>query len=175
MDSTVIRTERLVLRRYRLEDVDAFFAMFSNPEAMRYWSTLPVTDIEMTRRWVAKMIAAGPPEVDDFVVELDGQVIGKAGVYASPEVGFMFHPDHWRRGYAKEAMAAIVPHAFGVLPTDRLIADVDPDNAGSLALLRGLGFEVTGRAEKTFRLGDVWVDSVYLALSRERFLARAKG
>ena len=50
--------------------------------------------------------------------------------------------------------------------TDRLTADVDPRNAASLRVLGKLGFVETGRAERTFLLGDEWCDSVYLALPR---------
>jgi ribosomal-protein-alanine N-acetyltransferase len=43
---------------------------------------------------------------------------------------------------------------------------VDPNNAAALNLLRKLGFIETGRAEKTFLVGGVWYDSIYLALPR---------
>jgi RimJ/RimL family protein N-acetyltransferase len=47
-----------------------------------------------------------------------------------------------------------------------LLADVDPRNVASLRVLDRLGFKETGRAERTFLLGDEWCDSVYLALQR---------
>lgn len=43
-----------------------------------------------------------------------------------------------------------------------LVADVDPRNFRSLGLLKRLGFVVTAQAQNTYKLGDVWTDSVYL-------------
>jgi RimJ/RimL family protein N-acetyltransferase len=44
-------------------------------------------------------------------------------------------------------------------------ADVDPENVASLRLLEALGFKRTGFAKNTMKVGEAWVDSVYLALS----------
>ncbi len=64
----MIKTERLFLRRARMDDLDDLHAVFSHPEAMRYWDSLPHGDAEQTRRWLAGMVAFSPAETDDFVV-----------------------------------------------------------------------------------------------------------
>ncbi len=99
---------------------------------------------------------------------LDGRAIGTAGGDALPEIGFILHPDHWGKGLAVEAMAAVIAHIFATQPVAALTADVDPRNAASLRLLERLGFVVSGRAQRTFLLGDEWCDSVYLRLDRPR-------
>jgi ribosomal-protein-alanine N-acetyltransferase len=48
-------------------------------------------------------------------------------------------------------------------------ADVDPANLRSLLLLERLGFKRTGYAERTFKIGENWVDSVYLQLTADGF------
>ena len=48
-------------------------------------------------------------------------------------------------------------------------ADVDPANLRSLTLLERLGFKRTGYAERTFKIGEIWVDSVYLELTADAF------
>ena len=60
----------------------------------------------------------------------------------------------------------MIASVFANYPIDQIIADVDPRNAGSLAVLTRLGFVETGRAERTFLVGETWCDSVYLALQR---------
>lgn len=162
----MIDTPRLRLRRARMQDLDDLYAVFSDPRAMRYWDTLPHDDIAGTRRWLAGMIASGPPESDDFVVERGGRVIGKAGCWKLGEIGFILHPDHWGQGLATEALRAAIPHCFASLQMDRMEADVDPRNAAALRLLGKLGFRETGRARRTYLVGDAWCDSVYLALDR---------
>jgi RimJ/RimL family protein N-acetyltransferase len=162
----MIRTERLLLRRARLDDAADLFRVFGDPRAMRYWDTPPHAEVGQTRAWLERVVTTPAAEGDDFVVELDGRAIGKAGVWRIAEVGFILHPDHWGRGFAFEALAAALPHAFATLALDRVEADVDPRNARSLGLLARLGFRESGRAERTIRVGDEWCDSVYLELDR---------
>ena len=161
----VLRTERLVLRKARPDDLAALHAMMSDAETMRFWSTPPHADLATTRDWLESMIGADPAASDDFIVEKDGETIGKLGAWRLPEVGYLIGRPHWGQGYAREAMAAFVAYAFAHR-TDHLIADVDPRNTASLALLARAGFRETGRAERTWCVGGEWCDSVYLRLDR---------
>ena len=163
---TILRTERLLLRPARPDDVDAFHAILSDPRAMLYWSTPPHATLAETREWVTSMIEDSPEERDDFVVELDGRLIGKAGCYRLPEIGYILHPDVWGRGYAKEALAAVIAHIFATRDLEKITADVDPRNSASIGLLLRLGFAETHRAKGTWQVGDQLCDSVYFALPR---------
>ena len=128
-----ILTERLRLRRATIEDLDAIHAILGNAQATRFWSTPPHASVEESREWLQSMIDAPPEESDDYVVEYEGRVIGKAGCWRMPEIGFVLHPDYWGQGLAGEAVAAAIASAFARFPVDELIADVDPRNAASLA------------------------------------------
>ena len=163
---TEIHTPRLRLRRARPDDLDALHALLSNAQAMRYWSTLPHTEIEQTRAWLDDMIAAPAEESDDFIVEHEGKLIGKAGCWRLPNVGYLLSPAVWGQGFGREAMSAAIDHIFRTHPVAALHADVDPNNTASLALLARLGFRETGRAERTFKIGEAWYDSIYLSLAR---------
>lgn len=163
-----LQTSRLRLRPAREDDLAALHAVLSHTEAMRFWSTPPHQDLETTRAWLQDMIAATPEASHDFVVEHQGAVIGKAGFYQLPEIGFILHPDYWGRGLAREALEAVIASVFANYPIPEIVADVDPRNAGSLAVLTRLGFVETGRAERTFLVGDTWCDSIYLSLARPR-------
>ena len=159
-----ITTARLFLRRFRDEDADAFHPILSDPAAMRYWSTPPHRDFTETKIWIAKTIAAvASGEADDFIALHQGKVIGKAGLWSGNEIGMIFAPSSWGHGFAGEAVRAIAARAFARgLPSIR--ADVDPRNERSLRVLTRLGFSETGRAQRTLKVGDVWVDSVYLEM-----------
>ena len=162
---TSLRTERLELRPARWSDLEAFHEIMSDPQAMAFWSTPPYTEIETTREWLASMIEGGPRS-RDFVIALDGRVVGKAGVWQIPEIGMILHPNSWGRGIAREALVALIAYLWETTDTTRLTVDIDPRNDRSLALFEGLGFVETGRAERTFCLDGVWADSIYLALDR---------
>ena len=158
-------TSRLVLRRATIDDVAAIHAVLSDPTAMRYWSSLPHDDEAQSREWVESMVASSPDESDDFVIERNGQVIGKVGAYRLPEFGFILAPAHWGQGLGSEALAAFLDHRRRVAPGSTLEADVDPRNEASLRLLAKMGFVETGRATGTWQIGEERCDSVYLALT----------
>ena len=162
----MIRTERLVLRRATWDDLEAVHLLMSDPRAMRYWSRPEHETLEETRHWLRFLVE---PAADsrDFLIEKEGEVIGKAGAWQLPEVGFLLHPDHWGKGLAFEAMSAVIAHVEAEVPAlPDLTAEVDPRNAASLRLLDRLGFRETHRAERTLLWKDEWCDSVYLARMR---------
>jgi RimJ/RimL family protein N-acetyltransferase len=161
--SDEIRSERLVLRRARLGDAGAMHAIMSDSIAMRYWSTLPHRELAETERWIASMIDVEPASSDDFIVTLDGTLIGKLGAWKLPEVGFLIDPARWGKGFAREAMMAFIERRR-VLGSTELTADVDPRNEASLKLLDHCGFVETHRAAGTWQVGDELCDSVYLRL-----------
>lgn len=158
----MIQTARLTLRRATWDDLDATHRLLSNPVVMRYWSRPEHETLEETRRWLRELVEPGPDSLD-FLVEKDGVVIGKAGAWRLPEIGYLLHPDHWGQGLAQEAMTALIAHLHRIRPElTHLIAEVDPRNTASLRLLTRLGFVETGRAERTMQWRDEWCDSIYL-------------
>ncbi|WP_372707992.1 GNAT family N-acetyltransferase [Brevundimonas sp.] len=165
-------TPRLILRRAVPDDLEAIHAVMSNARATRWWSTPPHADLKQTSAWLNGMIASPPELSEDFVVEKNGRVIGKAGLYRLPDVGYILHPDHWGQGLGKEAVGAVIDHVFQTRALDALTADVDPENVASIRLLEGRGFVRTGFAEKTWEIAGEWKDSVYYGLSRSHWAER---
>jgi [ribosomal protein S5]-alanine N-acetyltransferase len=159
-------TARLRLRRATQTDLDAFHEILSDPVAMRFWSSPPHPDLDRTRAWLDDMIAGGPPLGEDFVIEHEGRLIGKAGCWRLPEIGYILHPAYWGRGFAAEACRAAIAHIFATYDLDAITADVDPRNEASLRLLARLGFVETGRATATYEIEGEISDSVYLAVRR---------
>jgi ribosomal-protein-alanine N-acetyltransferase len=163
-----IRTARLLLRRAKSSDLDAMHKVLSDPLAMRYWSTPPHATLEETRRWLEDTMSAPESESDDFIIAYRGEAIGKAGCWRVPEIGFILHSQYWGQGLAREALSAILPRIYERFSVPAITADVDPRNTQCLNLLTRLGFEETGRAVRTWQVGDEWCDSVYLARKNTR-------
>ena len=163
--SDEIRTERLLMRRATMADLEAIHALLSNPVAMRYWSSPPHTELAESEAWLRSMVDADPVASDDFIVEHEGLVIGKLGCWQLPEIGFLLDPAVWGRGLASEAMAAFVDRRRHIGSPQRIRADVDPRNAASLRLLLKHGFVETRRASRTWCIAGEWCDSVYLELT----------
>ena len=168
---TELRTDRLILRRARPDDLKGMHVVLSDEQAMRYWSNGPHAELAETQRWLQSMTESPYELSDDFIVTLDGEPIGKMGAWRLPEFGFILRYDLWGRGYANEALLAFLDYMFRTRQIPCLTADTDPRNAGALRLLAKHGFVETGRASGTWTTHIGVCDSVYLKLDREDWLS----
>jgi [ribosomal protein S5]-alanine N-acetyltransferase len=150
-------------------DLGAFHTILSDPKAMAYWSTPPHQDVEQSRTWLQAMVEISPGGGEDFVIEYQGQVVGKAGLFRFPEIGFILHPDVWSQGFAAEALRPVLTRAFDRHGLQAVDADVDPRNEACLRLLEKFGFRELGRRENAWLVGERWCDSVDLRLARAEF------
>ena len=135
----LLETERLRLRRFRHDDVDAVFAIIGDDVAMQYY---PRTfDRRDAKQWVDRNLLRYAEHGHGlFAVMLKGddEVIGDCGVIRQTvdgepqlEVGYHFRRDQWGHGYATEAARAcmrLALHAFGA---DKVISLIRPENIPS--------------------------------------------
>jgi ribosomal-protein-alanine N-acetyltransferase len=166
-----IKTPRLLLRAAQPGDETGLFAAFSDPEVMRYWSTLPHPAVSETKTWITKMITSPQNGTTDFIIHYvpTDTAIGKIGIWQDSEIGFMIAREYWRKGIVSEALGAVLPYYFEELGYENITADIDPRNEGSENILTKFGFVVVGRREKTWEIGGVWVDSLDLELKKEKW------
>jgi RimJ/RimL family protein N-acetyltransferase len=167
---TILKTDRLILRPIGDDDLAAMHAMLSDPQTMRYWSTLPHTELQQTRDWIAAnqaAVDAGTAII--FGAEFDGRLIGRGAFWDGNEIGYLFDRAYWGRGFAREAMTAMIDHAFANRDWADIFADVDPRNVASVALLERLGFQRSDYKANTYCIGGEWSDSVYLTLLRNNW------
>jgi RimJ/RimL family protein N-acetyltransferase len=99
------------------------------------------------------------PQFQEWLVRAvvrDGEMIGHAGFHGPPgvnaikapdavEIGYTIFPPHRRQGFAAEAARALLDWAARAHAIGHFVASVAPENDPSLRLVRGLGFEQTGR------------------------------
>lgn len=164
----MIRTERLILRAPALTDRDALHAVYGDPTVMKHWSSAAHETVAQTAELLDQLIRGERDLGPECIIERDGCVIGRIGIWEKWEIGYLLHSDHWGQGLASEALAAFLPAAFQRHPDMNVItADIDPLNVGSGRVLEKAGFKVTGHAKNTFCINDVWADSTYFALKRE--------
>lgn len=140
-------TERLFFRTWRADDLDLAAALWANPEVVRFLGGAPSADAARERLAVerANQEAHGVQYWPFFLVAT-GEHAGCCGLrpYAGEagvlELGVHVRPEHWRKGLAREAAAAVIGHAFDVLHVRALFAGHHPGNHPSRALLEQLGF-----------------------------------
>ena len=171
------RSERLLLRTPRESDLEPLLASWSDPESVKYTSEKP--DLPgFLSQLIADMQVKAPGDQDpggpwfQYVVERvrDGTVVGDLGAgFFVPgerqvELGYRIHPSHRRKGYAKEALAALISHLIEAHDIHRFVAVAASINAASIAVLRSLGFRQEGRFRQSFLCNGAWLDDDYFAL-----------
>jgi [ribosomal protein S5]-alanine N-acetyltransferase len=176
-DPAPLRTQRLVLRWISQADLDALYAIFSNPEVMRYWSTPPFTqreEIEAKVRQAIDGYESGRSLSLAIEREADGALVGNCTLYAfheasrRAEMGYCLGRPYWGQGYMHEALTALVDHAFRTLALNRLEADIDPRNLPSAKSLERLGFVREGFLRERWIVdGEVSDTALYGLLHRE--------
>ena len=179
-----LRTPRLAIRPLAPSDSGALFAIFSDPEVTRYWSSPAMQSIEE-----AEALLAGIEECfrDRSLFQwglakaADDQVIGTCTLGALQwthrrgELGFALARAFWRQGYVREALPEVMRFAFVDLDLCRLEADVDPRNTASLRVIENLGFKREGYLRERYHVNGEVQDAAFYGLLRDEcsFLPRS--
>ncbi|MBM0257305.1 GNAT family N-acetyltransferase [Micromonospora sp. 4G55] len=173
-----IRTERLLLRRYRIDDVDALLAYYSDPLVARYipwepWSREFATTV-VTRRLSSTGIT-GPESRLAVVAEHEGEVVGDVILWPADdtlshgELGWAFHPAVSGRGFATEAVRAVIDVAFAQCGMHRVIAHVDVRNEASARLCERVGMVREAHLRRDHWTKGEWTDTLIYGLLAEQW------
>lgn len=136
-----IETERLILRRYRLDDLQDLFEYLSDEQVVKYEPYKPMSIEEVIRNldWrvsTDEMIAVELKEIHKMI----GNVYLGKREFNTLEIGFVLNKNYWGNGYAKESCKALIDNAFSE-GIHRIFAECDPKNLNSWILLEKLGFQ----------------------------------
>lgn len=167
---------RVRLRALRAEDEAEFLERARASRSLhRPWSR--VAD---THRGFEELLAgaASPSEVVYLIVRAnDGAIAGMArlsqlfmGNFRSAYLGYSAFAPHEGRGYMTEGLRLVLREAFVRLGLHRVEANVQPDNARSVALVERLGFRREGYSPRYLKIGGRWRDHVRYAILAEDFL-----
>lgn len=150
-----LETERLILRPFAAEDIDAYAAMCADAEVMRFMGDRGVLAREDAWRQLAML--AGHWSLRGYGMwalqeRATGAFIGRAGLHypegwPDREVAWALARPFWGRGLACEAARAALSHAFGVLDWDRAVSLIDPGNSRSARLAERLGMAPSGTVQ----------------------------
>jgi RimJ/RimL family protein N-acetyltransferase len=178
-----IHSDRLLLRPFVEDDLEAFYDIYRRDEVARHMPWEPRTRemaIEMLERVVTLTSFDSKPHVIRLaaVLPASGTLIGDVGLtrtsaeHRQGEIGFIIHPDHQRRGYATEASGAVLRMGFEELGLHRIIARADPRNLGSMGVMERLGMRREGHFHHNELIRGAWSDQVLYALLEEEWRAR---
>jgi ribosomal-protein-alanine N-acetyltransferase len=89
------------------------------------------------------------------------------GLFQSAFLGYYAFAPHEQRGYMSEGLARVVRMAFQQHRLHRLEANIQPDNARSIALVKSAGFMLEGFSPRYLKIAGRWRDHERWALTLE--------
>jgi len=172
----VLESDRLNLTAFSPKDVDAYFALRSDKEFMKYLGLHPMRNKSEARDRVSSMIESFKRgEGISWKIALRGEeeLIGYVGFWRIDfrhfrgEVGFGLHEDHQSQGYMNEALQMVLKFGFEELGLHSIMADVDPQNTSSIQLVEKLGFKKEAYLRENYYFDGDFLDSVYFGLLKK--------
>jgi [ribosomal protein S5]-alanine N-acetyltransferase len=168
-----IKASRVRLRHLEESDTDALFEIFSDREALRFWSTPPFKE----RADAEKLLV----EIHDnfrqkelfqwgIALAASDEIIGTSTLFRLDdqsrrvEIGYILNRRFWGRGYINEALTALVEFAFEQMNLHRIEADIDPRNRASRRVVERLGFQREGHLRERWIVGGEIQDTLFYGL-----------
>ena len=170
MNKTVIETKRIRLRLIDISDLTSIHTLHSLPETDTY-NTLGIpSSREETKAIIEPWIKESQlQEIKNYTFAIDnksnGKFMGLFGLkigqqkYKRAEVWYKIHSDYWRKGYATEALKAIINFGFDTLKLHRIEAGCAVENIGSIKVLEKSGMLREGRLRQILPLKTGWSDN----------------
>ena len=178
-DLPELETERLLLRKMRLDDARAMFAYASDPEVTRYVLFETHRSIEDSQAFL-RLVVEGY-ERGDFggwgvVLKDSGAFIGTCGVdvgyapeHARAELGYVLSREHWGKGLVPEAVRAVIRFGFGRMELNRIQARCIAENTASARVMEKAGMTYEGTLREYQLIKGAYRDmKFYSILRRER-------
>jgi len=168
-----LKTERLLLRPFRQDDLDRMSELMADPGFMRF--SLGIYSRDQTEEFLQKVIGwdnRGIPSLFAVILNQTRDLLGYCGFYhpegfEDTEIGYRLDPRFWNKGFATEAARAVRDCGFSEWKLDRLISLIHPENVASRRVAEKNG--MTPERETTFKGFPTQV----FAISREQWLAQS--
>ena len=175
-----LKTDRLNFRQVSINDIKNIHELYSLPETDKY-NTLGIPEkIEDTEGIINEwLVAQNTKPRTSYIFCLDlvdtNQFIGLIALnigkpnYMTAEVWYKIHLDHWRQGYATEALTKLLDFSFDELKLHRIEAGCAVENIASNKVLEKVGMTKEGMKRKKLPIRGEWKDNYFYAILDEDF------
>ena len=172
--SPELRTPRLLLRPFRLDDIDDVFAYASDPEWGRYLEIPHPYVRRDAEEFMARAILTSTEEKLRWAIDHDGRASGFLNLTiasGSAEVGYGIARTLWGQGLVTEAVGAAIAYGFESLGLERIYAYAAVDNRASWRVMEKLGMKREGFLRRHRQLRGEYIDDVLYAILRDEWRA----
>ncbi|HSK65925.1 MAG TPA: GNAT family N-acetyltransferase [Anaerolineales bacterium] len=155
--TTILETDRLLLRRLVMDDLDDLFVLYRDPEIRHYFPEGVLT-LDETREELEWHMNGHPrhPELGLWATihKETGKFIGRCGLLPweiegqlQVEIAYLFAKEFWHQGLATEAALGILKYGFETLNLSRLICLIDPENIASQRVAERIGMTLERKVD----------------------------
>ncbi|TRZ37373.1 N-acetyltransferase [Niallia circulans] len=167
-----IRTSRLLIREFTKSDWPKVYEYTSNSNVMHY-----IPEGVMTVEQTQQLIRDNQGENAEYfavILAAEKKLIGHIAFFKyfgvhTYEIGWVFHPNFFNKGYATEAAKAVLAYGFESMKLHRIIATCQPENVPSYRVMEKIGMRKEGFFKKCIPAGDGWWDEYYYAILKEEW------
>lgn len=173
----VLETERLILRKFTLEDAIDVLSIRSDQRVMDHMDSKGHLDIQQTEEFIKENFETYNRENGIFwaIIEKEsGTFLGDLAFWridaknCRAEIGYTLKPDFWGKGFMKEAMDAALRFGFNELNLHSYEANINPDNMNSRKILERTGFKKEAYFRENYYFDGRFLDSeIYCLLERD--------
>lgn len=166
-----IETKRMILRDFSMDDVAELQEIFGDSLTME--NVEPPYDQKKTRDFL-ETFCISKKSAFAAVHKGSGKLIGYIlfKPYGEPdvyEIGWIFHNNYWRQGYAYEVCSALMEHAFCQMGIHKIFAEAI-DGIKSVGLMKKLGMELEGIQRKQTRDHQgQWADLYFYGILQDDY------
>ncbi len=175
---TPLLTERLLLRPVRVSDSDALFERRADPKVSDLQDWPMPYSMERAQSAIERAMANDdPPNNGGFMLTIadrdDTEIYGDISMFLEDDgrtsgVGYSVTPAYWSRGFASEALTAMLDWLFDVKGISRAYAMLHPDNHRSARVLETCGFVYEGHTRNACWIEDEVSDDLIYGLTPEQ-------
>ncbi|HEY4429464.1 MAG TPA: GNAT family N-acetyltransferase [Paenibacillus sp.] len=167
MLTTELHTERLLLRKMKVSDSSSLFEVWSDSEVTKFMNIDCFTDESQVKDMIKLLdeLSLDNKAIRFSIIEMESnKIIGSCGYNSldfeneKAEIGYDIAREFWGRGYASEAISALLDYAFLSLKLNRIEAKVEPENVNSVKVLQKLNFTFEGTLRQSERVIEKFID-----------------
>jgi [ribosomal protein S5]-alanine N-acetyltransferase len=164
-----LESEQIYFKALSIEDVQEIHDYASDIEVSRFIGWNLMNTLHETRELIEIMLkreSEGTHLYASIVLKSTRAIVGTAMIFNfdheanQAEIGYVFHKNHWGKGYGTEAVALMNDFAFTSLNLHKLHASVVDANIGSARILEKNGYKLEGRLKDHYFIEDKYYDSL---------------
>ena len=174
-----LNTERLLLRPFRLADVDDAFSVASEPEWARYLPLVPQPySRQDAEEFVARQLLLSWDTNPGWAIVMKSRVVGSIALGVdvqneSGELNYAIRRDQWGKGLMAEAARAVMEWGFKERGVAKIFATADLRNRQSWRVMEKLGMSREGLLRSHFKAREGRSDSLHYGILREEWEERS--